>query len=321
MSVSVYAASVCFYDRSPDFPPQLNLQCYRKNTAPCTMKRGLVTSDGKYAYFTGRRSNSVYRYKLSTNKWEELPSCPYQNSGLVIVKGELCAVGGFDESATNTLLTFRQGKWVEEYPPMKTARSMAAVASTTDGNNVIVIGGLCSGGLTTEVELFQVKCRRWYELTDLPQPLQFPSATVCGDSLHVIGNEDYGYTCSLQNLPPEHDPERTTPALTWNPLPQLPVTKSTAATLSGQLLLIGGNCDNKYGLVTVRYIFQLIDREWVKIHSMSVDRNMSLVASLSPDQIIIICGYQYYSGVPTPKDDGSEPFPVSIDIVTVIKTV
>ena len=107
---------------------------------------------------------------------------------------------------------------------MKTARSMTAVISTTDGNNVIVIGGLCGGGLTTSVELFQVKSKRWYELIDLPQPLEFPSATVCGD---LIGSKDIGYWCSLQNLQLEDEqviPQLSEPTLTWKLLPQLPVT-------------------------------------------------------------------------------------------------
>ena len=55
------------------------------------MKRGSAISDGKFVFVTGCGSTTVYQYELSTDKWEELPSCPYQNSGLVII-GELCAV-------------------------------------------------------------------------------------------------------------------------------------------------------------------------------------------------------------------------------------
>ena len=160
--------------------PQLTVQCDRRNTAPCEMVRGSATSDGKFAYFTKRGSKSVYQYELSTGKWEELPSCPYQNSALVIIEGKLTSVGGFDEYATNKLLTMQQENWVEEYPPMKIERSMTAVVGTDDRDHVIVIGGLCGGGRTTAVELFQVKYNKWYELTDLPQSLEFPSAGVCG---------------------------------------------------------------------------------------------------------------------------------------------
>ena len=107
----------------------------------------------------------------------ELPSSPYVNSGLAIIDSELTTVGGRDRAGrrTNRLFTLRQGKWVEVYPPMYTARSHPAVVSTSDGDYLIAIGGFGSDrAATATVELFQVKSRRWYKLTDLPQPQQLP---------------------------------------------------------------------------------------------------------------------------------------------------
>ena len=72
--------------------------------------------------------------------------------------------------------------WVKKYPPMNTARSSPAVVSSSDGEYLIVIGGSVGGvDLTATVELFQVKSRIWHKLTDLPQPLRYLSATICGD--------------------------------------------------------------------------------------------------------------------------------------------
>ena len=138
------------------------------------MKKGSATTDGGFAYFTPLNSNSVYQYEYSTEKWEELPACPCRDSGLVIIDRELTAVGGFN--CTNKLYTLRQRKWVEKYPPMNTARSSPAVVSTSDGKHLIVIGGFGGGGIswTATVELFQVKSRRWHQLTDLPQHFLLP---------------------------------------------------------------------------------------------------------------------------------------------------
>ena len=116
--------------------------------------------DGEYAYFIPFDAPSVYRFEWSTEKWDELPPCPYLNSALVIIDGAQTSVGGEDEyHYTNKLFTLRQRQWVEELPPMKSARSDTAVVSTSDGEFVIVIGG---GGSrwTTTVELFQVRSRR-----------------------------------------------------------------------------------------------------------------------------------------------------------------
>ena len=224
------------------------MRCHRKKTAPCVMYRGSATTDHQFSYFTRYRSNSVYSYQWSTENWEELPPCPYHNSGLVIVNGQLTAVGGNVASYryTNKLFTFRQSQWIEEYPPMNTARSETTVVSSSDGEYIIVIGGDVGGigGVwTATVELFQVSSRRWHQLNDLPQPLPWPSATICGNQLHVIGSDGNGYLCSLQALLSSDRPitAQSIPHLiSWTSLPPLQVSWSTAATLSGQLVIIGG---------------------------------------------------------------------------------
>ena len=268
--------------------PQLTVRCHRKKTAPCRMSRGSATTDGQFTCFIPSGSTSVYRYEWRGEKWKELPSCPCINSGLVIIDGKLTAVGGYDGyHRNNELLTLRQKKWVEEYPPMNTACSSPAVVSTSDGEYLIVIGGDVGGRWTATVELFQVKSRRWYKLTDLSQPLRFPSATICGNQLNVIGADANGYSCSLQPLPSSDQPITSPLTLSWKPLPLLPVRNSTAATLCGQLVVIGGRRGYESPVNTIH---QLVDGQWVKIGSMATGRSWCLVVSPSPDKIIIVGG-------------------------------
>ena len=273
---------------------QLTVQCRcQKKRAPCDMVRGSAATDGRFVYITPAGSNSFYQYECSTEKWMELPSCPYKNSGLAIIDSELTTVGGGDGAGrpTNKLFTLRQGKWVEVYPPMNTARSSPAVVSTSDGDYLIVIGVYDSGAATATVELFQVKSRRWYSLTDLPQPLQYLSATICGDQLHVIGGDGDGYSCSLQSLPSNDRPITSPLTLSWKPLPPLPVELSTDATLCGQLVLIGG----MQGMSPVNSIHQLVEGQWVEIGSMTSVRSWCLAVSPSPDMILIVGGWEEYS--------------------------
>ena len=287
--------------------PQLTVQCHDKKTAPCGMSRGSATSDLQYAYFMPELSRSVYRYKWSTEKWDELPPCPYSYSALVIIDGALIAVGGYDGSNfTNKLFTLRQRQWVEELPPMKTARSKTAVVSTSDGEYVLVIGADGGCSWTTTVELFQVRSRTWYELTHLPRPLIFPSATICGNLIHVIGGDDNGFSCSLQDLPSSDQPtmsqSRSRTIISWTPLPPLPVTASTAATLCGQLVIIGG----LRGRSSVNSIHQLVDRQWMEIGSMSSDRRRCLAVSPSPDKMMIVGGWGRVFSVATDRDSVEE---------------
>ena len=239
------------------------------------MKRGSAITDNQFSYFTPFGFNSVYSYQWSTEKWEELPPCPNHNSGLVIINGQLTAVGGSDGSYdyTNKLLTFRQRHWIEEYPPMNAVHSNTTVVSSSDGECIIVIGGYGGGGRIATVELLQVSTRRWHQLQDLPQPLPHPSAAIGGNQLHVIGYHGNGYSCSLQAL---LSSDRPIPHLiAWTALPPLPVTLSTAVTLSGQLVIIGG--DDWFS--PVKTIHQLFNGQWVKIGSMSCGRKWCLVVS------------------------------------------
>ena len=268
---------------------QLTVQYHKKKTAPRGMRRGSATTDDHFAYFTLFGSNSVYSYQWNTEKWEELPPSPYRDSGLVIIDGELNAVGGNDGShCMNKLFTLRQGRWVEHYPPMNTEHSSPAVVSTSDGSYIVVIGGKVRGWTAT-VELFHVRRRRWYELTNLPQDLSFPSATICGNEVHVIGHDGAGYSCSLQALLSSDQPIISPNILTWTLLPRLPVEWSTAATLCRQLVTVGGRRLHSSSLVNS--IHQLLDGHWVKIGSMSSGRSWCLVVSPSPDKMMIVGGY------------------------------
>lgn len=279
--------------------PQLTVECHEKKTAaPCKMERGSATSDSQFAYFMPDYCTSVYRYEWSTEKWDRLPICPHCNSGLVIINSVLTAVGGYDGArsiCTNKLVTLRLSRWIEEYPPMNTACSMTAVVITSDSNYVIVMGGYGEDGeWISEVQLFHMRSSQWYQVTKLPQPLSFPSTTISGNHLHVIGrDDDTGYSSSLQDLLSCN--QRTALHLTcrnikWTLLPCPPTKSSTTATLFGQLVIIGGLEDGS----EVGFIHQLIGTKWMKIGSMSIARTMCLVVCPSPDKLMIVgglCGY------------------------------
>ena len=185
------------------------MQCSDKQTAPYGMASGSATNDHGFVYFTPADLKSVYSYQLSIEKWEQLPQCPYRNSGLVVIDGSLTVVGGLDRHWTNKLFTLQRGQWVEKYPPMSTARSHTAVVRSSDGDYIIVIGGLCSVHYwIATVELLHVKSRKWYELADLPQPLTCPSATLCDCRLYVLDSRGHGYLCSLQALSSSDQPSQ-----------------------------------------------------------------------------------------------------------------
>ena len=258
---------------------------YQYKGAPTNMLRGSATSDDQFVYCALANSTSVYQYELSAGKFEELAPCPYRNAGLAIVDGELTAVGGMDgNNRINKFFTLRKGEWVAEYPPMNIARSITSVVATPNGDCLFVIGGSARYSVAS-VELFRLKSRKWEILPALPQYLPYPSATITDDLLHVIGG-DNGYSCYYKPLITNETLIPSHPTLIWKRLPRLPVTDSTAATLCGELVIIGGR---KHGLLQ-NSIHQLMDGEWVKIGSMNSSRSWCLVANSSPEKLLIIGG-------------------------------
>ena len=267
------------------------MQCHAKKGAPDIMKIGSATSDGQFAYFLPEDAlaNIVYRYEWSTDEWEKLPPCPYRGSALVIIDSALTTVGGltgFNNAGTKKLVTLRKNEWVEEHPPMNTARFNAAAVVTDDGNYTLVIGGHTKD---RAVELYLVRYRRWFELTSLPEPLTHPQATICGNQLYVIGEYRDGYSCSLGSLPYATS-QCTSLKISWKALPCLPVYRPTVATLCGQLVIVGG----QQHVHSVNSIYQL-HGEWVEIGCMSSKKKKCLVVNSSKDKLLIVGGQTEYT--------------------------
>ena len=102
-----------------------------------------------------------------------------------------------------------------------------AVVSTSDGEYLIVIGGLDGGGSSTAtVELFKVEEQKMVQTNRLTTISRlYPSATIlCGDIVHVIGCDGDGYSCCLAALPSSDKPippQSILHLISWKPLPHL----------------------------------------------------------------------------------------------------
>ena len=270
--------------------PQLTLQCHRKmHSAPCEMSRGSATTDGRFAFITQNDSSKVYAYEMSTEKWEQLPSTPYANPGLIVCGSVLVAAGG---QITNKVFAMNPSRpqWIQKHPPMNIARYSPAVVSTSD-DNIIVIGGYIHPRMPTPVvELYKSSTRQWFQLKNLPEPLGELSATITSqNTLHVIGAKS-SYSCALRTLQAASYPSPY--SQTWKPLPPLPVTHSTAASLCGELLIIGGRQNSS----PVDSIYQLVEREWVKIGVMFTGRLQPLVVCPIPHKMVIVGGWEVATG-------------------------
>ena len=270
--------------------------------APRGLRRGAATIHLNLAYFTPANHNSVYRYSLGEDKWQELPPCPYRESGLAVLDGEVTAIGGCDDHAcTDKVFTLshsaRRCQWVEKYPPMPTARSSPAVVYVCDDNAmyVVAIGGSTGSSWFTTVELFtlplpaqsfgshEVGNGSWCQLASLPQPLALPSATLLEHTLYVIGYYDAGFSRSLRSYL-QGDGQTEPHSVLWARLPELPVQFSTAASLQGKLAVVGG-------VGSESSIHLLVDGAWVSVGSLATRRSECMVVNRVPDEMVVVGGY------------------------------
>ena len=287
--------------------------------APCEMIRfcDAVVLNG--TMYCGYDANcKVYAYHISSSSWSLTPDTPCGGFALAVIDGLLTAVGGYGADGlknTNKLLSLTgEGsgrRWTEKFPPMPTER--CSVSALCTGTTLIVAGGRGRGrGDKNEtlktVEVLNTETREWYTAADLPQPLAMSSTALCGDLVYLLGGVDKDknftklvYSCSLTSLLFSTGSKslggrlvstltRSSKGSPWNRVADLPVELSTAVSLHGQLLAIGGE-DSKFEPTTAVHMYQPTTNSWEVISHMTTVRRCCLSAVLPDNQLMVVGGW------------------------------
>ena len=268
---------------------------------PSKMMTGTCTAHGRKAYFSGCGKNSVYEFDVDTNEWFTLPDCPHTFFSLVIVDGLVTAVGGNDMSLrwfkTNTLLSYKNKKWVQKFPSMPTKRSNAVVVS--NDNVLVVIGGYgvdqrmdgTPNKRLETVEIMDIKTKKWFTAAPLPYGITDGTATICGDFLYIMGGTSIFSKvvsfCSLEALLHSNAQESSTTV--WQQTEYLPVHSVYCVSVKGQLLAIGG--EHFDDIMTPIRKYNSVNNSWDIVTHMTIGRSQCLAAVLSDDQLIIVGGH------------------------------
>ena len=285
---------------------ELRLSWKKCRAAPCTMCRGSVTQHNNMAYFRPAGSSQVHSYHSGSEKWSTLnPECPTKQFTLTVVSGLVTAVGGKYYTYTNTLLSFKKGwrkRWVEHFRPMPTKRAFTAVVCS--GKALVVAGGMAKeeGGefvKLTVVEVMNTETQQWSTVSSLPQPLIEASATVCGDSIYLVGRDHHRgfhtnsvFTCSLSALQSRTIVPLAGNCSVWNTINDLPL-KSSTCVLNGQLLAVGGK-DQERGTDNI-YAYNREASSWNIIGHMPTHRFQCLVTVLPANKLMVVGGETDYS--------------------------
>ena len=263
------------------------------------MYRGAAVSHGNMAYFNSGSSTAVYCYESQRQLWRQLPDCHSKNSALVMADNQLTTIGGVNQHnrPTNSLASLtgegKDSKWVELFPRMPMARYY--LAAVCRGRNVIAAGGSGDGGrIVTTVEILDTELRQWSSAASLPHPMTWASITVCEDLLYLLGGYDQnGKTLSvltsfITDLLHQQQ-ETANQSSVWRRAADAPYYRSTAVSVGGQLLAIGGyeeHGENTSAIVA----YDPTSDSWQDMGHMATPRRLPLVAVLPSNQLIVAGG-------------------------------
>ena len=283
---------------SIDHQPYIGRMKWRdEKNAPEAMLRGAAVGHRNTAYFRPASSNRVYSYK--EGKWCRLMNNPTTDFGLTVIGGFITSVGGRTEYPTNVLISLKKEAewrfWSEIFPPMPTPRANPACV-TTEQTLIVAGGDGDDDEYKNTVEAFNATTSKWSTVSPLPEYLSSLSATLCGDKLYVAGGMHNHYftksvfTCSLSNLLSFGSMLLPRSCNVWMEIRHLPVTGSTLATFSGNLLAIGGRYASGNPTSEV-YRYDSHTDSWIVAGEMNHKRYKCLATNLAEEALIVVGGY------------------------------
>ena len=263
----------------------------------------------RYVYFNYK----IYAYHIPSSSWSLTPDTPCKAFALAVIDDLLTTVGGYGGEIISKLFSLTgEGsgrRWTEKFPPMPTKRYDVAALCT--GTILIVAGGYVDNDKAIKtVEMLNTETGEWHTAADLPQPLTSSSIALRGDLVYLLGGfgnlKDSGptnlvYSCSLTSLLFStgstslgghlvNTLTRSSKGSPWNRVADLPVKFSTAVSLHGQLLAIGG-VDSKLKPTTAVYMYQPTTNSWEIISHMTIPRYQCLSAVLPDNQVMVVGGW------------------------------
>ena len=270
--------------------------------------------DGNTVYIRGGDTQVIYAYDTASGAWSQLPYCMNDNCSITVVNGLLTTVGGYRAISYSNQLFSLTGegngrRWTEKFPPMPTKRRWTTALCT--GKSLIVAGGSGEKGVNLKlstVEVMNTETCQWSTAAHLPEPLVNASATLCGNSIYLLGGKNISlnstrsvYTTSLTTLLRScrsHSlGQRLKKVLVsanqtsiWSSVASLPVTASTCVTFHDQLLAIGGSDTLRKSTAAI-HMYNPSTYSWELFSRMSVPRHQCFAAVLPDNQLMVMGGY------------------------------
>ena len=280
---------------------------------PVKMSRMQVVVMGEKVYMGGGHTEDdedaywVFQYNSSQDEWSHLPSHSAFFFAMAQFSGNLITVGGVkQDGVTGKVYRFKEHshKWEEFLKPMQTARFCLSVATTksaiiASGGDIDVKDGKPVPCAT--VEVYSSETSQWHTADPLPLPCGAMTSVTIADTWYLLGGEGTGdknvntvqytpLTTLLQkaNLSSRKSTSRIS---VWKTLPDTPLKSSAAASLSGNLLAIGGYSDKTPASPSV-HIFIPLTNSWVRATTGNLPepRHACTAVQQSSNRVLVVGG-------------------------------
>ena len=294
---------------SPEFSLALQSGRYQLNWTTCSplptaMYWAYATVIKSVMYIGGggcpdhTKVYNVYAYHLEEDRWYSLPPLQQYGGVPVNVTDKLTIISGFDSAthkANNKVTTFSDNSWRNDiFPNLLIARSAPAVVPHQ--SYIIVAGGKGDDDTVLDtIEVLDINTLQWRIVnTHLPQPMYAPSATMCGESLVIVGfitadNLRYNKTFLIdinEIISKQQLTTSTGEDNKWSRLADAPYWRTTVIPNSSPPVIIGG--DKQYKTTNDITLYDDVTKSWRRVSSIPTNCVYPTVTIIN--NVIIVAG-------------------------------
>ena len=279
---------------------------------PVKMERPQVVVMGEKVYMGGghtkhtKDKNWVFQYEALKDDWSRLPlhhmhviffAMAQFKGNLIIVGGRIPDGGG----VMGKVYRFKEQsqKWEEFLKPMPTGRYAFSVATT---QSAIVASGGGTGFKDGEavysatVEVYSSETSQWHTADPLPVPCGGMASVTIADTWYQLGGNGtdailYAPLTTLIQRATSPTHQSASHKSVWKTLPDTPLKVSAAASLSGNLLAVGGLNDSTPSSPAL-YAFLPLTNSWVRVTTgdLPEPRYVCTAVQLPSNQLLVLGG-------------------------------
>ena len=231
-------------------------------------------------------------FNMKTNEWSRLPRYRYVYFAMTVINHHLTLVGGsgVGREVTNQLAVYEPSsqQWTFPYNPMPTPRYKPAVLMY---DIWLLVAGGCDASYTdlATVELFNTSTNQWLAASSLPTPCDLLTSAIVDNYGYLVTDSKKVFRVSLPDIVSQtvNQSTRKSPTL-WCRLPDTPLSYSTAISLRGYLLVVGGSHDNHTR--TDIHLYQPESEQWTKVGDLPNAREYCSCVVLPSGELLVAGG-------------------------------